>query len=153
MLSVVYIEKICRVECRLPLNQIFVQGKVIKCPSKIAPGAFAFCQYENETNKIMFVDGLWSACRPDWQHTSACKGKGILQWKFFSVKQDQIFKIVPVIPFLFLLLMYQYLRDCITRTDSCEIAAINRRMQAFYSPKYNSHIPKKKLTNLTLQLR
>ena len=36
------IEKIFRVECRLLINQIFVQGKVIKCPSKIASSAFAF---------------------------------------------------------------------------------------------------------------
>ena len=45
-----------------------------------------------------------------------------------SVSNKTRFFNSPRYPFLFLLLMYQYLRDCITRTDSCEIAAINRRM-------------------------
>ena len=115
MLSVVYIEKICRVECRLPLNQIFVQGKVIKCPSKIAPGAFAFCQYENETNKIMFVDGLWSACRPDWQHIS------VQRQRYFAMEILQCqtrldFLIVPVIPFYF----------CSSCTSTCATVLLAR---------------------------
>ena len=56
----------------------------------------------------MFVVGFWSACRPDWQHTS------VQRQRYFAMEILQCqtrldFLIVPVILFLFLLLMYQYL--------------------------------------------